>query len=757
MSFLLDDHAPGVIDVAGLARKPHAHDVEGRPHVETARINAHEHRMLHAHVAALIALPAERIHLILIDLPAERSLARGEGIALSQGFAVDEHAVETGGVDGHHGPSHIRRLAVVDAPAISQHAEFRRLLERLQRHHEFHRAVAILGHVERGVTRAEHGHHDWGDETAVGRDDVLERLNVAVEVQIGPGVAAQEIEGGFDGRVVVHGRDIVACGRPYHQPRMTLVAVSIAVHAADEVSLALQRARAAAAGGANLIEWRIDALAEEHDPLPAAQRLVRECPRPCIVTCRPTAEGGEYGGDDSSRISLFEALAAGDHPPRYIDVELATYERSENLRQKVHLAVMHARQPRDLRTSLILSTHDLDRRPADLLQRVERMTADDACAVIKVAWMARSLRDNLEAFELLATRRKPTIALCMGPFGLMSRVLAPKFGGFLTFASDSAETSTAPGQLTIEQLRSLYRFDAIGPETKVYGVVGWPVEHSRSPEIHNAAFGATGHDGVYLPLPVPGGPTEYEHFKATVGAMIDDPRLGFRGASVTVPHKESLVRFLKERGGRLDEWSERIGAANTLIVGSTGATSCVNTDAPAAVDALCEGMRIAPVELSSKRIAVLGAGGVARAVAGGLLEAGATVVVFNRTEARATQLVADLTSRVASDSGRIVVGRHDALACGCFHAFINCTSMGMQGGTASDESPLPDDVPLNDEVTVMDTVYAPLRTPLIQLAESRGARVITGDRMFSKQAARQFEWWTGTPAPIDVFRARMSK
>ena len=530
---------------------------------------------------------------------------------------------------------------------------------------------------------------------------------------------------------------------------MTLIAASIAVHAADEVSAALERARAVAAAGANLIEWRIDGLAEEANPLPVAQRLVRESSRPCVVTCRPASEGGEYRGEDSARISLLEALAASDDPPRYIDVELATYQRSENLRQKVRLAVTHSRQPRDLQTSLILSAHDFERRPANLLQRIEAMTADDACAVIKVAWMARSLRDNLEAFELLAGRRKPMIALCVGPFGLMSRVLAPKFGGFLTFATDSGSDLTAPGQPTIDELRHLYRFDSIHPDTKTYGVIGWPVEHSRSPHLHNAGFSVIGHDGVYLPLPIP---PEYEHFKATVGELIDAPGLDFRGASVTIPHKENLVRFVRERGGRLDAMSERIGAANTLIVGSAGGLACANTDAPAIAASLCEAMVITRDQLKDKRIAIIGAGGVARAAVGGLLDAGAKVVIFNRTAGRAQRLADDLASLAQADSARLAVGKPDSISCGCFHAFINCTPIGMQGGPAPEESPLPDHVALNDEVTVMDTVYAPARTPLIREAEARGARAITGVDMFLRQAAMQFEAWTGRPAPMEAFK-----
>jgi shikimate 5-dehydrogenase len=146
---------------------------------------------------------------------------------------------------------------------------------------------------------------------------------------------------------------------------------------------------------------------------------------------------------------------------------------------------------------------------------------------------------------------------------------------------------------------------------------------------------------------------------------------------------------------------------------------------------------------------------VAGGVAGGLLDAGASVVVFNRNEDRARAMVDRLKQAFSDADGCIVLGKSDALACGCFPVFINCTPVGMAGGPAPDESPLPNDVPLNDEVTVMDTVYAPVRTPLVQEAESRGARVITGVEMFLKQAALQFEMWTGKAAPMAVFRDAM--
>jgi shikimate dehydrogenase len=212
---------------------------------------------------------------------------------------------------------------------------------------------------------------------------------------------------------------------------------------------------------------------------------------------------------------------------------------------------------------------------------------------------------------------------------------------------------------------------------------------------------------------------------------------------------------VEERGGRIDAMSQRLGAANTLVVGSAGGIACANTDAPAAVEALCEGLNIKRDELNTRRVAVIGAGGVARAVAAGLLDAGATVVVFSRSAQRAHALVDRLKESFSPIESRIAVGKADALACGCFHVFINCTPVGMSGGPAPDGSPLPDDVRLTDEVAVMDTVYAPVRTPLITEAESRGARVITGVDMFLRQAALQFEMWTASTAPMTVFQQAM--
>lgn len=202
----------------------------------------------------------------------------------------------------------------------------------------------------------------------------------------------------------------------------TLLCVPIMVQ--DEVS-ALADAAAARDAGAELVEFRIDEVfsgaLDAHGNLDdrevgAILRIVAGSVLPCIVTCRHASEGGKYDGDDAARIALYERLGTeevrggGDEkdparragPPRYLDIEFASYVRSANLKQKVNLAVDHPRQQRDVRTGLILSMHDFQGRPMDLLRRVSAMQEEPAARIVKVAFHARSIRDNLEVFDLLS-------------------------------------------------------------------------------------------------------------------------------------------------------------------------------------------------------------------------------------------------------------------------------------------------------------------------------------------------------------------
>lgn len=554
----------------------------------------------------------------------------------------------------------------------------------------------------------------------------------------------------------------------------TLVCVPITVHDADR---ALALAAEARAAGADIVEFRIDELFSgdleapaggPHPAVLAIDRLAAESPLPCIITCRSASEGGGYDGDDTDRVSLYERLGTRDpgRTPTYLDIELAAYTRSANLKQKINLAVRHDAQLREVGPALILSAHDFQTRPADLTRRVLAMQAEPACAIAKIAFKARSLRDNLELFELLEHRTKPMIALAMGEFGLLSRLLAPKFGGFLTFAALRPAEVTAPGQPTVRDLLDLYRFRAINAATKVYGIIGWPVSHSKSPLVHNAAFTATGHNGVYVPLPIPTpdgahSPDDaYLVFKATLLDLIHDPRLSFSGASVTIPHKEHLLRLAREQSWSIDPVAAAVGAANTLTIARTASNAFAsaaisNTDVPGLIDPLREAFP----SLKGLRAAILGAGGAARAAAYGLLREGAIVTIHNRDLAKAQAVADELTAHTPPGTPAPAVAPFEAIDPAAFDLCINCTPVGMKSGPAPDQSPIPVDriaPPTGDQnrqaqPLVLDTVYTPVRTPLLLAAQHAGWRTIDGVQMFVRQATLQSRAWTGQQPPPGLF------
>jgi len=267
---------------------------------------------------------------------------------------------------------------------------------------------------------------------------------------------------------------------------------------------------------------------------------------------------------------------------------------------------------------------------------------------------------------------------------------------------------------------------AEGPtgETRLAGVIGWPVRHSRSPDIHNAAYRALGLDWLYVALPVPPG---------QVGPALGGMRaLGIEGLSVTMPHKSAAAAAVD----RLCADAVALGAVNSirrdgdLLVGD-------NTDGGGFVDSLlADG-----VDPAGRRCVVLGAGGAARAVVRALALAGAeAVVVVARNQARA-DAAASLAGAAGSVGGAEGLAEADLL--------VNATPLGMGDDTtlAADPAALP------ARAVVADLVYHPRRTPLLAAAEARGLRTVGGIGMLVHQAARQLEAWTGLDAPIEVMRA----
>jgi shikimate dehydrogenase len=255
------------------------------------------------------------------------------------------------------------------------------------------------------------------------------------------------------------------------------------------------------------------------------------------------------------------------------------------------------------------------------------------------------------------------------------------------------------------------------------GVAGWPVAHSRSPAIQNAALAAAGLGGWrYLKLPLPP-----ERFAETVRAL---PAAGFRGINVTIPHKEAALALADEA----TPTAAAVGAANMLTFLESGAILADNTDVPGLLEAL-------PVEAAGMTALVLGAGGAARAAVHALRSAGAAdVMVWNRTRERAERLVADLGGRVV-DAPEVAA------------LVVNCTSLGM-----SETDPTFKSLPIQADTLgvgsyVADMVYRPGDTHLIAVAKQRGAKVVTGLEILVAQGAASFERWTGMTASRDAMRA----
>lgn len=457
--------------------------------------------------------------------------------------------------------------------------------------------------------------------------------------------------------------------------------------------------------GAKLVELRLDFVQTAVN----LKRILRERFCPVVITVRRPKDGGIWKGSEKQRLLLIRtAIAEGVD---YIDLE-------EDIAADI---------PRFGSTKRIISYHNFQETPEDLEAihaRLARLNAD----VVKLATMAHSPHDNLRMLRLIKTASVPTAGMCMGDIGTPSRILAAKVGAPFSYATFHIERTMAPGQLAFATMRDVYRYEKIAADTEVYGVIADPVGHSLSPLIHNAGFAQLGLNKVYLPFRVP-----REHLEQFLN---EAEELGIKGLSVTIPHKEAVLPLLTHR----DDAVEGIGAANTIVF-RDGRRVGYNTDARAAVDSVEHTMAL-PEEksLGRKQALVLGAGGVARAVAYGLKLRGAEVVITGRTIERAEMLAHELKTRSV---GWLL--RHNIQA----DMIINCTPVGMHPNV--NETPY-EGAHLKPGCVVFDTVYNPEQTLLIKQAREAGCTAITGVDMFVGQAAVQFKLFTGQDAPLDTMR-----
>ena len=468
---------------------------------------------------------------------------------------------------------------------------------------------------------------------------------------------------------------------------------------------------------ADLVEIRLDTIGDLR-----LDRVLAATGRPKLLTVRSRGQGGAMAGED--RGALLRRVAGSR--AEWMDLETQDLE------------VGALRRPGGPRR--ILSWHDISGTPLDLGERVRPLIDARGIDLVKIVTFAEVAGDNLRVRDLLrGAPRGRVVAFAMGPKGTPSRILAAKWGSAATFAPRRGAPATAPGQVSIEDLEEVYRWRTIGPSTGILGVLGSPIGVSLSPAMHNAAFAALGLDLVYLPFEA----SSLAEFLPVFS------ELRLRGLSVTHPFKEAILPHLDV----IAPEARRCGAANT-VVKVWNRLEGHNTDVEAAVAPLRGWL-----PLAGARVAVIGAGGAARALVQGLVRERARVAVFNRTPQRARAL-----ARAAGAVHR-PLARLKTFAC---DLVVNATPVGMAtagveaAGVETRSVGSPGHAPEGGRTPVpaawlkaprlYDLIYNPAETPLMRRARARGIEARGGLEMFIMQGAEQFRLFTGRPAPVDVMR-----
>ncbi len=488
------------------------------------------------------------------------------------------------------------------------------------------------------------------------------------------------------------------------RPRPTFPRICIALGFADPETL-LAHAREEADSGELFFEFRLDYLADPEQGLGAIRTLLKERPETSILaTCRRHQNQGRFNGSVEEQLRLLEA--AVEAGACAVDIEIESAESAG--------ARLDAFRGRAL---LVVSYHNFEGTPAveAVLRRMMRIPAD----AYKLVTTARKPSDNWRVLSLAkAHPHSKLILLAMGEMGFPTRVLSPSSGAVYTYAAPNSAEGTASGQINARLLRSLYRFDKFTRQAKIYGVVADPVRHSISPAVHNRAFQARRIDAVYLPLLThPGQLKDLFDFAA---------KLPLTGFSVTIPHKQKIMRYLDA----VEPLARRIGAVNT-VWRKAGRWRGTNTDAAGVIGPLGHRMKLA-----KSTILLVGNGGAARGAAFALVDARARVSIVGRNPDRVRAL-----AKVCGAEPLLreqLAGRH-------FDALVHATPIGMHPHV--EECYFEDEIPAG---VVFDLVYNPVETLLIRRARKQGLAVIPGLEMFIEQAVRQFEIWTGAPAPRAV-------
>ncbi len=499
---------------------------------------------------------------------------------------------------------------------------------------------------------------------------------------------------------------------------------------ANELAAAVNRA----ASAGDMIEIRFDCLesSELSRALTECRDLRRTVSQPFVITFRPEEQGGLRKISKDERLEFWIHIAQlwkeNKFSNDFVDIgaELLFDEP----------AVTRELIDRIGADRVICSHHDLNGAPENLEQLFERMIQTPV-AMVKIAVQADDATESIPIFKLLEGAQSQgcgLIPIAMGQAGVMTRILGPSRGAFLTFASLEDEKRTAPGQLTVRDLRDLYRIDRINPDTQVFGIVGRPVSHSLSPYIHNASFATLDLNAVFIPF-------DAGEVVAFIRRMIHPKTreldLNVGGLSVTAPHKSMVMQTLDW----IDSAARDIGAVNTIVVRDTELHG-YNTDAAGFLAPLRKAFR----NLADARCAVIGAGGAARAAIWALKQEGADVTVLARDRTKAEFLSKTFGVKYQRLTHRSFAG---------YDLVMNATPLGTRGDREG--ATIVTAEQLYGVRLAYDLVYNPSETRFLREAAAAGCETIGGLEMLIAQAVEQFKLWTGKQPDVNAMRSAATR
>jgi 3-dehydroquinate dehydratase/shikimate dehydrogenase len=473
--------------------------------------------------------------------------------------------------------------------------------------------------------------------------------------------------------------------------------------ASDDIATMSERAESLVRDNP-FLELRLDYLSQPLAALPKLKSLIETHPDVTfIATCRRAVNGGKFKGSVAAELAVLRRAADCGFP--LVDMELQTAEALKSS----ELSELYDR------AGMIISHHNF-RSTKHLHEQFAAMTKYPA-DFYKLVSTATSLHDNVVMMKFLEANsaKHEMVGVCMGEQGIISRVLGVRAGSVFTFGAATKGEETAPGQVPATELRDIYRIEMVDQATQVYGVVGDPLSHTLSPVMLNAAFRRESVNAVYLAL-------HAKSMKDLLACVHDIP---IRGLSVTMPYKQEILAALENS----DPLTRQIGACNTVVRSADGKLYGFNTDVAGIVVPLQQRM-----SLAGARVLIVGAGGAARAAAFGLKAKGAEVFIVNRTPPKGQALARQAKVKYLK---RADIAKQE------FDVIINATPVGMNGNK---HSPL-EEKELNTKF-LFDLVYNPAETRLITMARAKNIQVIPGLEMFVQQGARQFEIWSGKPAPL---------